>query len=286
MAGGPRLAVLFAIPATRDEFDAAARGDNFRDYARLLFGGDPPERVWSERYERIVAAAADLASAARGLGAMVRYRATLQDVRTATASCDVLVVLAHWRGWPLDAGDFLAAPPALDRCLRASGHAHLSPGPDAPLSEFARRLNLAIEHESLAAGMTVASPSLRAALNRDAIDEALGNGVIPGNAVELYDGLHPPGAFEEAIDPGFAGEIDLGTCTSIVVATMISRRRGAAIRLAHTVTLVDPLACCLAIAETLRRLAESGGPYYVRRLEVEQQLGELKRELARERRWR
>ncbi len=54
--------------------------------------------------------------------------------------------------------------------------------------------------------------SLRRALCRDLVDETLAGGIIAGNRLELFDGLHSPKVVNVALRPEFYGTIELAIC--------------------------------------------------------------------------
>ena len=283
----PRCAVLFALPTDRETFDAVARGELLLDYRRLLFRGDTTESVWVNRYQRIAEAARDLMVAAGALNATVVTRATLADVRSASSSHDVLVVIGHWRGWTVFGSDLLADDLDLLARLDRAGMGDLAVIADRKniRGGLVRGLNAAIESGALltklepAIAASIGHPAVAAALARDLVDEALGDGITPGNRVELCDGLHTPKDFETALEPGFVGDLDLATCSSVVLATFVKRRRGDSLKVVHTLDLVDPLVCMIAIAATLREVKASGRCYSAARLDVEFQLAELRKEM-------
>jgi hypothetical protein len=261
----PRCAVLFALPADRRDFDRAARQEVWADYGRLLLGGRPPDQVWTEQYSRIVPAMGELTGAASHCGALIIKRATLADVGIASELCDVVIVVGHWRGWVVSENDFRSDVPTIVRTLHQRCRMVFSDRASA--ADLARDLTTCVENGSLLANYhrrlahMAVHPSLRQTLGRDALDEILGELIAPGNRVELYDGLHTPCAFDAAIDGGFRGMIDLATCNSVALATVISMRRGAAVKVVHTLDLVDPWTCCVVLADTFRQLADGRGEY-------------------------
>jgi len=287
----PQIAVLFALPTDRAMFDEVARGEVLQDYRSLLLRGSSAEATWLHRYTRVAAAAQELIAVAGDLGASIWTRATLGMVREASAASDVVIVVGHWKGWTVAESDLCADGEDVIGRLADAGLGDMI---DVDGRGDSRRvwhaLNAAIENGEMLRrtfpdiAATVEHPSLVAALGRDALDDLLQDQVTRGNRVELCDGLHTPAAFEAALAPGFQGDLDLATCSSVVLATFIGRRRGNAVKIVHTIDLVDPLTCLIAITAALRRMAAYGGPYSRARLDVEAQLIEIKKELRLEHR--
>jgi len=281
MPSAPRCSILFALPIDRSQFDAVARGDRLTDYGVHLLRGEDANAVWDRRYARVAAAATQLRHEALAFGAQLFPMATLRDLTHASASSDAVVLLAHWRGWLVSPHDFRAdASAVIDRLgrvglgdvLRRSTRRR----PD--VADIAADLNLALEQSTLlercAPDLALGVPDsrLRTALGRDLIDERLGPLIVPGNRVELYDGRYTPGEIERALSIDFSGDLDLSTCSSFALATVISMRRGTRLSLVHTTDVIEPIACCIQITAALRYLAAHGGRYASARLAVQEQL--------------
>jgi hypothetical protein len=282
-----RCAVLFALPTDRDEFNDVASGRVLRDYGRGLMRGLPTDTVWAGRYVRIVDAIADLCDAVAALEGQAYRAATLCDLTRASASCDIVIIIAHWRGWQVTHDD-LAEPPAAVECrLHAAGLGDLLGRRGMSSGELVSTLNQLIETGTLQHRLVPEADAfepgalLAATLGRDALDAVLGGAIHPGNRVELYDGLHEPGAIEGAIVPDFSGSLDLATCASLPLATVIKMRRGSRVRVVHTVDAVDPLPCCRMIAAALRFAQQTGESYPAARLTIDAAF----REHASRQRW-
>jgi hypothetical protein len=275
-----RCALLLALPLDRVGFDTAIRGDELPDYARLLRGRRPPEVEWTERYSRVAAAARDLIAVSSALGVRVFQRATLEHLATATSSGDTVIMLAHWRGSIVSNDDWNVPAEEAYEHLKSMGFGNLT-RIQTPFDGvvFTREINAAIKRGTILEAVApeiaaeITNDILRQTLGRDALDELMGERITPGNCVELYDGQHSVAAFEAALAPGFHGTLELATCISLAPATMIGMRRGTDVRIVHTLRNIDPLPCCLVLAETFRRLERYGGDYVTARLAVEEGLG-------------
>lgn len=281
--------VLFALPTDQATFDAVVHGGMLPDYRRLLVGDGVQDEALNDRCGRLAAAAQDVMAAARQLGAHVVEHATMPDVASIGPSAQVIILVGHWRGSTVLHDDLRAGTEEIVARLAAGGLEGLFDRSAIDDGDFLSHLNDAIDSGAVF-GRACAdlgqddSPALKAALGRDVIDEILGAAIVQGNRVELWDGLHDPGTFESALHPQFHGALDLATCNSIVLATLISRRRKAQVRVVHTVESIDPLTCLFAIARTLRRVINTGEGYLNARLVVEAELLAIKRGLKRARR--
>jgi hypothetical protein len=263
-----------------------AAGATLSDYARFILRGESPSRVWDSRYVRIAEAAEELCGMVTTLDGRAYPAATLADVQRASSSNDVLILIAHWSGWEIVASDFTATSGAVLERLKQAGLWDLVEPWSGSMTDLTRALNELVETGALLKRLepTIASrpmhPLLVKTMGRDLVDELLAGAIRPGNRVELYDGQHPPDAIEQAIDAGFHGDIDLATCSSLALATLISIRRGSAVHLVHDADVIDPLACCRVIAETLRHADRQGVTYAEARLSIAERLA------ASARQWR
>lgn len=272
--GRLRCGVLLALPADRAEFDAVSSGEALPDYGRGLLRGGSPAVVWDRRYVRVVEAMEQLRTAVADIGGYVFPTASLADLAEASSTCDTLILIAHWRGWQVSESDLRADAWTIEHRLHHAGLGDLlAPGPMS-VHGLVATLNAIIKSGVLLRRIAPElqaphmNPVLTATVGRDLLDELLVDAIEPGNRVELYDGQHLPGQIEEAIDGEFRGDIDLATCSSLALATLISMRRGGRVHLVHTVDAIDPLPCCLIIAATLRYALRHGVSYASARLTV------------------
>jgi hypothetical protein len=274
VTASPRCAVLFGLPTNRMEFDAVAAGRAVPDYGRGLMRGQSAESVWAERYVRVVDTIRDLCETVAAVDGRTYPEATLSDVTSASAWCDTLILVAHWRGWLVAHSDFREPAAAVEHRLRAAGLGDLLARRNMSMSEIVAGLNDVIARGTLQRRLVPEADAyapgvlLAATLGRDALDELFGEAIDPGNRVELYDGLHQPGALEGAIVPGFRGTIDLATCASQPLATIIKIRRGTRVQVVHTVDAVDPLPCCRLIGAAMRLAGDTGVGYAAARTTV------------------
>ena len=105
-----RTAVLLSLPSTRAEYLGATQGKYCHDYIKRVVGGLHIERVWDEHYKVICTAANSLIETAERLGVSLFRRATLEDLRAASARHETLIIFAHWKGANVDPGDLALDP--------------------------------------------------------------------------------------------------------------------------------------------------------------------------------
>lgn len=281
--------VLCGIPSSEEEFHAALAQQPRTDYAdHITLGGAlSPELAWGGEngYSRVATALAQFLDKAQVLGAIAVRRATLSDLKRATAMPDQTVILiAHWRGEAVRTSDLLVDADAIKAKLSAA-NSPLSalvserlatlPGP-VSRSRVASVLNSVVTDGSL---LTVLPPNARAfagasdtllrALSRDALDELLYGCVRPGNMLELQDGLYPPGDISDAIAEKYSGDIDLSACQSVVLAEVLRRRADITPVVISNNAPLLPTARFILLHEALRHWSVAEGRYATRRLEVE-----------------
>jgi hypothetical protein len=187
----------------------------------------------------------------------------------------VVILFAHWRGAKVAASDLLAEPEILSAKLREHPlfrSSHLS---DA--DSIVDAMNSAIEQTRLlqdlpltVAGAASRSRSISQTLCRDLLDEYVIGLLMPGNRLELFNGLCTPDEVEQAVHAEFHGELDLALCHSEALATFLDLRRGDRIRHVHWPSLLHPVPQLLKVATTLERLAVEGGSYIEKRLLLEE----------------
>ena len=190
------------------------------------------------------------------------------------AIAELLIVFAHMTGAFFTPAHFKDSNALRAQFADPAGPFAGSPAPDSD-EELSEALNEAIRTRSLLALLPdpirsdgEASVARGQALCRDLIDGWLAGFAEPGNRIELFDGLHEPGQFADAIAPGYFGEIDLATCVSTVIAAVIEMRTGSRIRISSRHMLTVPYPEFEATREALRLLAQSGGSYLHVRAQV------------------
>jgi hypothetical protein len=237
--------------------------------------------VWNDTYAAVAAAAQELIAIATGLGASVYREASLVDLSHATESTDVVIVLAHFRGFNFSVQDFIGSFDRVTAAIKARSNPMLGYFENVPNQALAivDAFNEAVMGRKLLpylpSGLRDAgrlSEPLGRVLCRDLLDESLDGIVRPGNQIDLFDGLHSLGAVEAAISSGFRGALDLALCNSIALATYIDLRRNNSIPCLYWPDLIHPIPQFVLIGETLRRLSREGGSYINTRMKLEREM--------------
>ena len=201
-----------------------------------------PGTAWERDGEPVAAVASDLLHATEALGVLVAATPTLDNVTDLFRARSHVTLVAHWKGAALTRDDILVEPSTLIERLQSTSGAvaevisrrlhradlaaalgkQNSPARRGAAAEL---LNLLIiDDDNPLPGVLgseremVYRPWLRAQ-HRRLLDEMCPDLLVPGNRIELRDGLHTPSAIVQRIDPQWAGVIDLALCHSAVAAT-------------------------------------------------------------------
>jgi hypothetical protein len=262
-------ALAIALPLSRDELHAELVSERPSDYVREIRARFPAtsDDALSALYADKLGAAGQVIVEAAARGVTVVPRAGLADVAALTARCEVVSVLAHTPSPGIDAGDiqdvpaFLAALRAgrtpdqkrIRRFLRFGGIAVDPRGAPPDAGRVAARLEALL--------WTRGPPGARrfGQLDRTRVEDACPDTILPAPVIELADGLHPLARVRAAIAPGFQGVLDLSTCTSIVLAEALKRRRRDFLVVA-TDRPTRPALRLLRYRLYLRELTLAGGP--------------------------
>lgn len=278
--GERRTALLLAIPLTLDELVAsiARRSDYTRRYA------SDPGSAWSNPsgYRDAVAGPMTrLADDARAAGIRVIERATLNDLAEATYRSSTVILVAHWKGAELAPSDLLIRDAAeLSRRLSVPrGDAHLlrvarklasGCGPDrtvallnAHIAKAAKRMVREAwrRRDGIRVDLPVVTAAARARLT---LDEVLGDAVLPGERLELADGLHDAEAVDGAVAPLFSGVLDLTTCTSVLLSARLERAREGAFRTVQFRGALRPDVVALTLRRTFEAIESDASMDYLR----------------------
>ena len=252
--------VLLAIPIEKDDFlSRCGQSDYLSRFAR------EPDHWWDTVYRTGIAEPMNgLLNSALQLGACVRTQASLADLSAATKEFEVVILVSHWKGPDVTSRDVRTdnsesfrhrlgeAPHAKIRWLRE----RLAMGrhPRAALQDYVdTTLGNPIGPDDVE---LVEETLTRRSRQRDELDTLFDGLLEPGNRLELWDGLFTKERIEQSIAIDFCGVLDLTTCTSLVLADFIDRRRRSAFRVVQFPQEQDPFLAPFGIACSLRLMVE------------------------------
>jgi len=235
--------------------ECAMAGGAYADYVGRAISLGSARDVWERGFGKVAAAAAALVSEASALGVTVASNAELEDMQRLFACCSVVTVVAHWRGPELEAADIRVDPVSLivrlerdDSQTGALIRKGLPPdwktavsravGGTALTSALAEVLDRRMRREPcLIAAPTglywdMDEATLRHA-NRSALDAWWPDAFVPGNQLELADGLHAPKEIAACVPTAWSGVADLSNCQSAQLIEAIKQARGDRIVIAN-----------------------------------------------------
>lgn len=309
------LVLLTAFPVTLDEFiERAPHSHYLRGYFSPAWEEKARaaklEEYWHGDYSsRVGEPLLSLASTAREFGAQVVFGATLDDLRDATQTYRVVVILGHWKGADVLAEDlprtltlehleaqvrdrdapvaqWLKARLAGDRTrglLRKIGERLNGREPLSPAELLQEALDADIRGELVAdAGVdfVVESSAVRRARRRDTLDRLFDGLLASGNRLEWRNGFESKEAINAAIAPSFSGVLDLTACHSVFLADYLARGRTPPMNVVQFPRAQDPTWACFWL-ETALRIHAEGLNYLDARIAA---LKVLKKELEAEER--
>jgi hypothetical protein len=261
--------LLIGLPINRSDF----LGDYLRwpdqDYARSGVRGEEPEKAWANFGAHLAQTVADLVEAANGSGIGVLPKATKADFAQAfVREAEVVILVTHWRGSRLDGRDLLCDPETCAAAISDSAPCGLAsetieelrlrvsaaldatssrlPSPERR-SHFADRLTEKLIRGPPLPGLgelagkehVVVSDLWLETRHRDLLDLCANNTILPGNRVELRDGLHSPSSLAALVPEQWTGLIDLSMCRSVLLGDRIKQGRSDRGMIVRTNT-VDP----------------------------------------------
>lgn len=249
-------ALLFGIPIQKEEYLLRLAES---DYLRTYRG--KPEENWNESYDKFIAKPfRDLARQAQEMiNVEVRTGATLTDLEAVSKTARVIVLVSHWKNYGFPNDDFVkptdeikfaeAAAQATEPLARWLTQTFERHGmgrdraksrslfnwfdsikalwePDKTIREILEQaLDATIQNDlPLIEGVSeyVESELKRRSRRRDLMDNLFSNLILPGNRLELFDGLHDCTTISRSIHGEFRGVLDLTTCTSTILADHVS----------------------------------------------------------------
>lgn len=296
VAQGPSAAALLvALPATLDDLICAVESKQ-SDYAANLVLDDlrTPEQAWANGYQGVASAVLDLIETARKVGIHTFDRPTIMDVRRATSRFSTVVLVGHWKGHTIAPRDIVGAPlsmmKALSRALDVRHHKLAEylieqvnnldswRSPDLLLQRDALATacnraidtNLLLSCEPLRSHLGAAcSTNLSRALQRDLMTELFDGELLPGNRLELTDGMHSAPDVIDAVYSGFVGTLDFSACQSTVLADTAGLVAGERFLSFSNASQLEPRGRLALLKATFNAWKELGGPYPSVRMSIE-----------------
>jgi hypothetical protein len=281
-----RPALAVALPFSLDEVRRQLALPDRYDYARAMqgpTGGASAELVWEGHLEPVVAHLDSVLTELRELGIEVALRITRSELRLLFQRAQLVTVVAHWKGARLLPGD-LPDPVALARrilqeqsrvcdLLRSlidrPALERVANAPDGPVGAhrvaLARLLNGMIASETQLFGTSLPEhvqlmllPLEREEFNRQQLDAWFEELIIPGNRIELQDGLLTETEFAELIPAHFVGTIHAANCHSVLLERCITTPTR---RVLATQDVLPPLMVLELYLSVVRMLPNSDVPY-------------------------
>ncbi|MEM6252795.1 MAG: hypothetical protein AAF821_07725 [Cyanobacteria bacterium P01_D01_bin.156] len=280
------VAILFGIPIHEASFlSRVAESDYLRLYRSSLKNRDEYDKYIAEPF-RDMATQVDQHS-----NFEVRTGATLKDLQEVSKTANVIIVVSHWKNYgfsnndiirPVNKNSFAKAasqsddPLAqwlahrLNRHLEAGKHQKstfmaswldsirnlwrteltlrdiLEQALDVPLENELPQIEEVSQH--------VESDLTRRTRRRRWMDMLFANLVLPGNRLELFDGLHNSAAIAQSIDKSFNGVLDLTACTSTALADYISNYHQYRFRVVQFSENQEPVWAATVLKITLKSL--------------------------------
>lgn len=281
----PSVAILFGMPTSRDRFDKKAK-DSTWDYGRSFLACSSSDSAWTKYSEEVADVANKLILRAREYGFAVETDASLADVKESSRFADTMIIVAHWKGHLVAEGDLFAD--AVERVLNQTKNedplvqrvasrlkkqiSNCEPSASRRLLALALNEEIATESAILGSKMSGAGPEINSAFARNTIDKAFGAILVPGNRLELIDGLHPPEHVACAVDKDYRGIIDFACCTSVILATSFKHIRGDSVRVLFSRGLLLPAQSMQLILEAISIMYATGGAYAEIKLGLDQAL--------------
>jgi hypothetical protein len=255
------VGILLGIPLTEERFHERVQ---FSDWIGMFAEPGIAANYWREVYRPLVVEpVTELIEYARDVGAAFTD-ATLDTLKSFTASKLVVVLLAHWKDGRIGVDDIdpnAAANDVRDRAAGASSplarwlERQFAAGRN--ISEaFADALNVPLAEESTSHdAIVVEGDESRIARRREEIQRLFPNVVKPGNRLEFMDGFHSKEAVEAAVSGDFDGVIDFAACRSTVLADYVAHKRSNRLRTVQAPNPIEFVATAPIIKGTLKLLS-------------------------------
>jgi hypothetical protein len=282
----PRPSLAVALPFSLDEVRRQLALPHRYDYARAMqgpTGGASGELVWEAHLEPVVAHLDSLLPELRELGVEVTPRITRDELRLLFQRSRLVTLIAHWKGARLLPGDLPDPVTLAQRILREQSRVcdllrslidraalqRVADAPNGPISThrvaLTRVLNGAIASETRLFRSNLPEhiqlmllPLEREEFNRQQLDAWFEELIVPGNRIELQDGLLTETEFAELIPANFVGTIHAANCHSVLLERCITTPTR---RVLASEDVLPPLMVLELYLTVVRMLRNSEVPY-------------------------
>ncbi|MET4255934.1 hypothetical protein ABIC09_000862 [Bradyrhizobium sp. S3.12.5] len=286
-----KISLLTALPHSLADVEASA-SDPQNDYVvNQLLKYYSPKDVWRLVGPHLGGAAEALFEWCGKNCITVVRKATLNNVRTAAAASDVVIVLAHWKGAAVRWTDLTAPVNQLGQSIQlcqSIGILGLKAAPlvaeaseDDSRAKLANCLTMAIRRwpKWLDLGLQPAQTAMISnffaqSMARERIDEIFGGGILPGARLELNDGLWRPADIANCFPLGWSGICDFACCTSSYLSDVVKSHHGNAIFRADS-RILRPETVIRATRSILEKVRSGTRDYVSAAYEANEEYGDL-----------
>jgi hypothetical protein len=243
--------VAVGLPLNWEQFRVGLDGPMDRDFTRSVmreYPNQPAASVWEAIIAPDIALLERILEDVARLGVHTRIAATLEDLRVLFGKYRVVTIIAHWRPG-LIWSDQVRAPQRLLALLNGADDSPLkqvreafrrdpsgldsnSTSDDGLVERFRKAANTVLSTADLGPSDCPrdwhSSPRMhyRTYANRSVLDALLHCSLLPGNRMELADGMRSIHDLLGVIPRDFSGLVDLTVCNSAMMCESLKPGRG------------------------------------------------------------
>jgi hypothetical protein len=248
-------ALAFAIPLAREDFLRDLQPTSGKDFVKSFAAKRAivkPEVLWDDWYKQQANVALEIADEVDKLHVKIFFEVELSQLSTVLNSREVVALIAHWRDATVKVSDFINVTSFVSKLIAGDSEVarklteslskkfieqlHAFDNSEASQKKLkamlAERLNVALREiqlyrRDILPGDIAHPDSLqyRLYLNRVALEEAFTGELIPGNRLELFDGLYSIAEIVKHVPDPYARILDLTSCNSLILGEGIKRLR-------------------------------------------------------------
>lgn len=240
-------AIAVALPLTFDQFYAEQERWPDSDFARSFVRrySHSAETIWDSALSAVAGRTMKILAEVGELGVHIRWSAGLGDLAQLFEGYRAVTLLTHWRSGRFFPDHILNADSLRRRIAVSKSRAgqllrnrlgqeeRLWLTDDATPDEFAIRFSRAVNQvlEQFDLGPSGYPPgwhsshnlSYRVHANRAVLDAEFGADLVPGNRVQLCDGMRTARELAAVVPAQFDGVFDLTVCNSVMIAEEVKR---------------------------------------------------------------